>query len=84
MCRPRNLAIVKAKSKNVCQTFQRVPFAPDDSLKTVDTKSTVAQTISPLNEGIIKNERIAESTATDAFEFFYRFDTIISEFHPFQ
>ncbi len=39
----------------------------------------MGQTVSPLaaNAGIIQNDRFAESTATDAFEFFYRFDPSI-------
>jgi hypothetical protein len=71
-CRPRDLAIVKAKSKRLYQ----------DSITTKNSESssdtTVMGTVSPLvslqhNNGIIKPDRFAEASHTDSFEFFYRF-----------
>lgn len=77
-CKPRNLAIVKAKSKRLFQSSvaskdYSVDSGKDDA--TIVSQSTVAQAMSPLvqNNGIIKPDRFAEATSSDSYEFFYRY-----------
>jgi hypothetical protein len=67
-CRPRDLTIVKAKSKRLYQ----------EAVKgSVDREDSTSGIVSPLvslqqNDGIIKPDRFAEASHTDSFEFFYR------------
>lgn len=73
MCRPRNLAIVKAKSKKIFQNTLRPLMSVSDQSQdssTVDSSPTFF--LNAANASVVKDGRITESTATDAFEFFYR------------
>lgn len=87
-CKPRNLALVKAKSKRLHQASISTSSSSKDVTvdgsgnkddSTIVSQSTVTQAMSPLfaNNGIIKQDRFAEATSTDSFEFFYRYNFII-------